>query len=309
MKKSTKVIIYVSALTLFSQGIKYTICKGKNENYVNYILNMANDSINDGIQVSAHRGFSSKAIENTKEAIFLANNEKYIDYIEMDARLTKDGEIILSHDAILHNNSNYFNITNFSYDEALNTIFIYSKAYGYNNLWDHPEKIMINNRLMDLDGKFYQLISLKEALSLIKNKMILLDLKFNNDISLFTEKLQKELNDFDTSNIIIQSLNIEGIKYVQDHTNFNCQVLISSEKDLKYCNDFLRIGLNYHLVNYELIDNLIKNNKKVSLWTINNTHDLEDVLNKVGEYYHDIIFITDYPDLIAAKLHEKVLKK
>ena len=97
MKKSTKVIIYISALSLFSQGIKYTICKGKDNSYNNYILNMANDSVSDDIKISAHRGFSSKAVENTKEAIFLANNEKYIDYIEIDARLTKDGEIILAH--------------------------------------------------------------------------------------------------------------------------------------------------------------------------------------------------------------------
>ena len=309
MKKSKRFVIYASALTIFASGVKYTICKARDKNYLYYISHMADDSEKDDILISAHRGFSSLAVENTKEAILLSNEKKYIDYIELDARLTKDNKIILSHDSILHEDSNTININNFSYDESLETIFVYQKTYDYNGLWDHPESILINNRKKNLNNQNYQLISLHEALNLITNRKILLDLKFNNNIMLFTEKLQEELEDFDTSNIIFQSLNIQGIKYLQEHTNFNCQVLISSLNDLKYCDEFSRIGLNFNIINTELIDNLIGNNKKIALWTINNTHDLENVLNIVGDYYQDIIYISDYPDLIAAKLHEKVLKK
>lgn len=52
-------------------------------------------------QVIAHRGASAAAAENTLPALRLAR-ELGADWVEVDARLTSDGVVILHHDAHLH---------------------------------------------------------------------------------------------------------------------------------------------------------------------------------------------------------------
>ena len=47
--------------------------------------------------IVAHRGNSNYFVENSFEAIFTAIHNK-VEYIEIDLRQTKDGQIIISHD-------------------------------------------------------------------------------------------------------------------------------------------------------------------------------------------------------------------
>ena len=42
----------------------------------------------------------------------------------------------------------------------------------------------------------------------------------------------------------------------------------------------------------------------VALWTINDSGTLDKTIQILGDHYQDVIYITDYPDLIATKLHE-----
>lgn len=53
---------------------------------------------NQNIYVAAHRGWSEKYPENTMEA-FRAAAEIGVDQIEIDVRITKDGELVIIHDA------------------------------------------------------------------------------------------------------------------------------------------------------------------------------------------------------------------
>ncbi|MCP1359432.1 glycerophosphodiester phosphodiesterase family protein [Halomonas sp. BBD45] len=53
--------------------------------------------IRDRVQITAHRGSSMKAPENTLAAIEEAISDG-ADYVEIDVRLTADGEVVLSHD-------------------------------------------------------------------------------------------------------------------------------------------------------------------------------------------------------------------
>lgn len=50
------------------------------------------------VSVTAHRGYSSKAPENTLDAISAAIDEG-VDYVEIDVRLTADGYVVLMHDS------------------------------------------------------------------------------------------------------------------------------------------------------------------------------------------------------------------
>ena len=306
MKKNkvTKIIVYASALAIGASGITYTILKKNFNDYKEY-LGKKDKIVNDDFLVSAHRGFSSLAIENTREAISFAREKEYIDFIEIDVRLTKDGKLILSHDNDLLVNGKHVRISNLTYDEATSLTFNYRDTYSNNYIFNDPENLLIVERENNLSNQDYHLIGLLEAIELSQGKGILLDIKFDGNIEELCNELIRELEGIDTSNIIFQSSNVEGIRYLRDHSNFDCQLLISSKENLIYIDDFDRIGLNIYLLDSELYRELCFKNKKLALWTINNTKDLDRVLEIVGENYKDIIYITNYPDIIVTRLRER----
>ena len=306
MKKNkvTKIIVYASALAIGASGITYTILKKNFNDYKEY-LGKQDKIVNDDFLVSAHRGFSSLAIENTREAISFAREKEYIDFIEIDVRLTKDGKLILSHDNDLLVNGKHVRISNLTYDEATSLTFNYRDTYSNNYIFNDPENLLIVERENNLSNQDYHLIGLLEAIELSQGKGILLDIKFDGNIEELCNELIRELEGIDTSNIIFQSSNVEGIRYLRDHSNFDCQLLISSKENLIYIDDFDRIGLNIYLLDSELYRELCFKNKKLALWTINNTKDLDRVLEIVGDNYKDIIYITNYPDIIVTRLRER----
>ena len=306
MKKNKvkKIIIYTSALTIGASGISYTVLKKRYDDYKDY-LGRQDKIVNDDFLVSAHRGFSSLAIENTKEAISFARDKEYIDFIEIDVRLTKDGKLILSHDNDLLVNGRHVRISNLTYEEATSLTFNYRDTYSNNYIFNDPENLLIIERENNLSNKDYHLIGLLEAIELAQGKGILLDIKFDGNIEELCNELIRELNGVDTSNIIFQSANVEGIRYLREHSNFNCQLLVSSKENLKYIDEFERIGLNIYILDEELYKELCFKNKKLALWTINNTKDLDRVLDIVGDNYKDIIYITNYPDIIVTRLRER----
>ncbi|ANE48313.1 glycerophosphodiester phosphodiesterase [Paenibacillus swuensis] len=51
---------------------------------------------------AAHRGWSGRAPENTLAAMKLALNESYVDWLELDVQLTKDGVPVVIHDFTLN---------------------------------------------------------------------------------------------------------------------------------------------------------------------------------------------------------------
>ena len=55
------------------------------------------------MKIIAHRGNDNVHKENTKEAILNSLNTSYIDGVEFDIRLTKDGKFIINHDPFYHN--------------------------------------------------------------------------------------------------------------------------------------------------------------------------------------------------------------
>ncbi|MEF2965563.1 glycerophosphodiester phosphodiesterase family protein [Paenibacillus sp. M1] len=57
-------------------------------------------------QCVAHRGFSGIAPENTMAAITLAMEQPYVDWVEVDVQLSKDGVPLLIHDFTLNRTTN-----------------------------------------------------------------------------------------------------------------------------------------------------------------------------------------------------------
>ena len=60
---------------------------------------------NQNIYVAAHRGWCSHYPENTMEA-FIAAEKIGVDQIETDVRVTRDGELVLIHDAAVDRTTN-----------------------------------------------------------------------------------------------------------------------------------------------------------------------------------------------------------
>lgn len=235
---------------------------------------------NNNFLISAHRNYISSDIENTKEYILLMNDNDYVSYIEIDARLTKDKKIILSHDNDLIVDGKHQKIADLTYEEVSNL------------------KIGDNNKLIDLDNAI-----------MLANKGIIINLKFDNNIIELCNELNNELEGYDTSNMIFQTTNIDGIRYLNNNNDLNCQLLINNKDDLKYIDEFKRVSINIHLFNEELYKELSYKNKKISLFVINNKEDLDKVLNIVGDNYKDINFITNYPDVIDNLLKENSFRK
>lgn len=80
--------------------------------------NLSMENAFGGIQITAHRGFSSEAPENTIPALELAI-DNLADYAEIDIRQTKDREIVLMHDSSAYRTTGVKkDISDMDYDEV-----------------------------------------------------------------------------------------------------------------------------------------------------------------------------------------------
>jgi len=297
-------LIFLTAFTIAGAGIK--LKKEEATNIINQSRNYTTTSEVD-FEIAAHRGFSSLEVENSKDAIKEAASKEYIDYIEIDARLTKDGKIILSH----NDNPTPFpyrpKISEQDYNQVLETNHYYCNNILRNALTEginSEERTSIIMKNFNLFLKKYRLIGLVEGINSCQDKKILLDLKFSDNQEAFTEELQKELEGIDTSNIIFQSIDIPGILYLQEHTDYNCLAIIDKEEDLDYIPLFQNVGIRKNLIDHDLIEELLAEDKIVAVWTINTTQELNTTVEELDNLYKDIIYITNYPDTMTKRLLE-----
>ena len=88
MKKIIKrLLLFTSAATIATSSIAYKLSHDTQTGFIKDLTDFFSDD-ND-FSIVAHRGFSSLAIENTKDALELANNTSYIDMIEFDIRVNR----------------------------------------------------------------------------------------------------------------------------------------------------------------------------------------------------------------------------
>ena len=305
MQKISKLVIYATTTFIIGTGVNLKVQDNKSKDFEKTVYNYAESFKSDNYLIAAHRGYSSLEIENTKEAIELASNCDYIDYIEFDARLTKDGVLVISHNDKIDDNTyvskSYYNDL-ISKDYTYNTDSKNSISEFFNK---NKDKYIIN-RNGRLNEKKYNVISLSEALSYCGNKKVLLDLKFNNDKEMFLNSLTTDLKNIDPNKIIIQSSDIESLKYIRNNlNNYNFLAIIENKSQFKYIDEFDNIGIEKSLINEQVINKLNKNNGLVAVWTINSIDDYNQVINNLGSNYDNILYITDYPDLGSYLINNK----
>ena len=184
-----------------------------------------------------HRGITSNRFkENSYTAIKRALIDKSSLGVEFDIRLAKDDKIVLSHD----------NIINFNYIENMN----------YND-------IIKNKYLTTLD----------KVLTINTDKILLIDIKVNNNYKKFGNLLLKELDKYER-NIYLASFNKKVIKYLRKKTKYKKGIITLNYK--KSNNDF--VVINYNTIFSKKINDI--KNKEIFIWTIHNNNDLEKVKNK-----------------------------
>lgn len=297
MQKISKLVIYAATTFIVGTGINLKIQNDKSKNFEKEVYDYVELFESDNYLVAAHRGYSSLEVENTNQAIELASNCNYIDYIEFDARLTKDGVLVISHDDKIDDNTF---ISKSNYSELINKRFTYNTDVknSFFELFSSDKDKFILNRNGKLNKKEYNIISLSETLSLCGEKTILLDLKFNNDKELFLKSLTKDLKCIDNDKVIIQSSNIESLKYIKENlNNYNYLAIIENENQIKYIDEFNNIGIEKNLINDKVINKINSKNGLVAIWTVNTTNDYNQVISTIGNNYINVLFITDYPDL------------
>ncbi|MFW9988173.1 MAG: glycerophosphodiester phosphodiesterase [Candidatus Odinarchaeota archaeon] len=222
---------------------------------------MKNDN---GVLIIAHRGASNVAPENTLKA-FQKAIELKADYIEFDVHLTKDGELVIRHDANIPQSDGTMSLIKEMTIEELKGIDV-----------GEGEKIPTFNELLEISKDNIGLLCEikiqkigKYLIEILKNE----DLLETSMISSFIFCELKELNRIH-SGLKLGLLLSERI--------------ISYQMVIKFCrkakdNHFFAIHPYWRAVNKDIVEFAHSNNLKVNAWTeiyesINDS-DLKELVN------------------------------
>ncbi|WP_410984518.1 glycerophosphoryl diester phosphodiesterase membrane domain-containing protein [Bacillus cereus] len=234
---------------------------------VAFIVTFITNSYKEPI-IMAHRGYVSKGVENTKEALQGAIDAK-ADYAEIDVLQTKDGELAVIHDLKLKRLANAnVQVSDLTMDE-------------------------LRKLTLQQDGHTGQISTLDEMIKLAKNKIKLnIEVKLHGNEKDFVKKVLDTIkeNDFEKQ-CVIQTLHYPLIKEFK-RANPNIKVgyiLYASRADLKYVQADFYVAEEY-MLNKRLVKSARKLNKPIYVWTVNDMESLKKYykLNVDG-------IITDYP--------------
>lgn len=229
----------------------------------------------DFVSITAHRGASGYAPENTMSAfttaIIMGSN-----YIELDAQETSDGEIIILHDNTLERTTGINkNIWEVSYSEIKNL----DAGYWFNEKFKNEPIPKLSDVINNVNGKI----------------KLNIELKTNGHEKKLAEKVVKIVETMKfTSDCILTSFDFSQIRRVKElNPNIKVGYILKSlpENIDVFKSDIEILSVHYNLVNNEFMEKAIKNNKEVHVWTVND----EDEMKRIIDLGVNNI-ITNYPD-------------
>ncbi|WJE27315.1 glycerophosphodiester phosphodiesterase [Bacillus cereus] len=235
---------------------------------VAFIVTFISNSYKEPI-IMAHRGYISKGVENTKEAVQGAIDAK-ADYAEIDVLQTKDGELAVIHDLKLKRLAN-------------------ENVHVSDLTMDELRKLTLSQ-----DGFSGGISTLDEIIKLSKNKIKLnIEVKLHGNEKDFVNKVLKTIKDNDfEKQCVIQTLHYPLIKEFK-RANPDIKVgyiLYASRANLKNVKADFYVAEEY-MLNKKLVKEARKLNKPIYVWTVNDMESLKAYykLNVDG-------IITDYPE-------------
>lgn len=233
----------------------------------------------------AHRGFSGEYPENSPLAFRMAVEKTAVDGFESDVHVTKDGKLVIFHDATLERTTNGRGyIRDHTYEELL-TLDIggwKSPAFAGEQIW-----------------------TLDQLLDFCKETGMLLNLELKN-YEVFYEELERRVID------AVSARKMQDRVFVSSFNHISMQrfkTLCSEiETGLLYDKPLLdmehylsrssadNIHPRYMLLQYqpELMELFHSRGMKVNTWTVNSEEDVRDMLDRAVDG-----IISNYPDMLC----------
>lgn len=209
----------------------------------------------------AHRGYSSKATENTIESALLAARANYFYGIEYDIHLTKDNKFIVHHDFTtkrLSENEVIIKDSTLNELQAVNLIDINNNNFTM--------KIPLLDEYINICNKY-------DKVNVIEIKPIFND----EEIDLFLNEIKK------ANNVIVISFNLNNLRKIRKlNSDIKLQYLTGefNKDNFEICKDNnIDLDLQYQLITKDNMEYFKENNFIVNCWTVNNNELANEVIN------------------------------
>ncbi len=299
-----KRLIITTSFILIATTASLSLTDARSKEITKIIIEENKKELDSELSIIAHRGFSSLEIENTKEAIEKGFATPTTTGVEIDVHLTKDNKVIVFHNDKVNNKKIEETTLEELQQETITTNNNNNLKLYFDSLLDDKSGNMIRERIKLLQDKKSKIISLKDALKIhesFPDKTLIIELKFDTrNPKTFYDEVYNLIKDHSYKNIIIQSDNYEYLTNMKKDYPYLEYHLIVKKDNYPYTTKYDLDGyvIRKNLVNHDDIKKLLENNKKVSIWTINNYYEFEEVNNELDDLRKKVHYITNYPDAL-----------
>lgn len=213
-------------------------------------------------EVTAHRGDSENAPENTMAALRMAV-ENQADIIEIDIRQTKDGRYILMHDESLYRTTGA--------EEKVGEV-----DYEYIRTLDAGSKFS-----EDYAGE--PIPTFEEALeyAIAEDVFLNIELKPADTDNNYTEGIIAILTEYDyLDKCVVASADYKLLKEVKllnpdIKTAYIMSMAFGEFGDMEYVDVF---SIRHNYISDDIVKDIHKNDKEIYAWTVNNEKDIKELL-------------------------------
>lgn len=250
----------VCILIVIGLGVNFTYLMG---------IYKGNISLNTGIfsrvQVSAHRGASKTAPENTIPA-FEQAVESGADYIELDVQLTKDGRLIVLHDDKIDRTTD---------GKGMASELTYDEIQQYSA-----------GKWFDKEGTYsdVKVPEFREVLDAVGGDILLnIEIKNHGDINRTAEMVVELIDEYELrKSCYVTSFSYKALKKVKELDPKIKTALISHiapstvYSQMKYID---AVSMNYLFVNQSVVNYAHRSGKRVFVWTVDRTADMQKMVS------------------------------
>lgn len=234
-------------------------------------------------EVTAHRGSSKTAPENTMAAVVAAVDEM-ADRVEIDVQASADGQVVLFHDTSLKRVTGVNRkVSDLTYEELL--------------------KLDVGN-WFSVDYQGEQVPTLEQIMEYAKGKIDLnIEIKNQGNSSLLPEKVLELVDQYEMQEqCVITATNLNYLKRIKEmQPGIKTGYILSAAYGDYYSNEYIDfISIRSNFVTDNLIEKSHELGKTVHAWTVNNKDEVErlKVLGVDG-------IITDYPVFVREVLYRE----
>ena len=222
-------------------------------------------------KIFAHRGASAYAPENTMEAFHLAAKQG-ADGIELDVHVTKDGEVVVTHDEKIDRVSNG---SGFVKDMTLREL----------------KRLSFHNHMESYVGA--GIPTLREVLEFVKTTTMAVNIELKTGLYWYPNIEEKTV-------ALVHELGMQDIDSAAETAWLFSDVILNVEQ---YAKANGVEGLHpavYHMYMSDFMKRWNESGEKVRVWTVNNEKDMKNFIQ------HDLeAVITNYPD-VALRVRREV---